>query len=429
MSAFHPFLAPVAVALVLSQSAPADAQDPVADVRALIGGASFQRASASLGSDHDRWVREIVTLTEIPAPPFGEQARAEAFAGLMRDIGLAEVGIDAAGNVLGLRRGDGDGDDLIVVSAHLDTVFPAGVDLTVRREGDRLYAPGVGDDSTGLASLLSLARAMNAADIRTGSDILFVGTVGEEGLGDLRGVRYLFEQGPYRGRIDAFISIDGAQSGRLVDVGVGSKRYRITFRGPGGHSYGAFGIVNPAAALGRAITDFYETPVPETPKATYSVSVVGGGVSVNSIPGETWMEVDMRSADPGELAKLETRLLAVASEAATAENDARSTRDGRITVEAKPIGDRPAGSTPHTSSLVRYAEAAHAAFDQPVTFSASSTDSNVPMSLAIPALTLPRAFDGGRTHSTDEWVDVSEAPNTRLRTILLATVLAVAGAR
>lgn len=427
MPAFHPFLAPVAIALVLLQSTPAEAQDPAADVRTLIEGASFQRASASLGSDHDRWVREIVTLTEIPAPPFGEQARAEAFAGLMRDIGLAEVEIDAAGNVLGLRRGDGDG--LIVVSAHLDTVFPAGVDLTVRREGDRLYAPGVGDDSTGLATLLSLARAMNAADIRTGSDILFVGTAGEEGLGDLRGVRYLFEQGPYRGRINAFVSIDGAPSGRLVDVGVGSKRYRVTFRGPGGHSYGAFGIVNPAAALGRAISDLYETPVPETPKATYSVSVVGGGVSVNSIPNETWMEVDMRSADPGELAKLETRLLTVVSEAATAENNARSTRDGRITVEAKPIGDRPAGSTPHTSSLVRYAVAAHAAFDQPVTFAASSTDSNVPMSLAIPALTLPRAFDGGRTHSTDEWVDVSEAPNTRLRTIVLATVLAVAGAR
>lgn len=427
MSAFHPFLAPVAIALFLLQSTPTEAQDPAADVRTLIEGASFQRASESLGSDHDRWVREIVTLTEIPAPPFGEQARAEVFAGLMRDIGLAEVEIDAAGNVLGLRRGDGDG--LIVVSAHLDTVFPAGVDLTVRREGDRLYAPGVGDDSTGLATLLSLARAMNAAEIRTGSDILFVGTVGEEGLGDLRGVRYLFEQGRYRGRIDAFFSIDGVPSGRLVDVGVGSKRYRVTFRGPGGHSYGAFGIVNPAAALGRAISDLYGTPVPETPKATYSVSVVGGGVSVNSIPSETWMEVDMRSADPGELAKLEARLLAVASEAAMAENDARSTRDGRVTVEAKPIGDRPAGSTPHTSSLVRYAEAAHAAFDQPVTFAAASTDSNVPMSLAIPALTVPRAFDGGRTHSTDEWVDVSEAPNTRLRTILLATVLAVAGAR
>lgn len=419
-------------ACALFAAAPALSQTAAqtAEVRRLLERPAVQKAVAALDGDHERWVAEVVTLTEIPAPPFKEAARAEAFAQMFREHGLESVEIDAEGNVLGLRRGTAPaGGPVVVVSAHLDTVFPEGTDVKVRREGDRLYAPGVGDDSAGLATVLSLVRAMDAAGVKTRRDVLFVGTVGEEGLGDLRGVRHLFEKGAYKDRIAAFFSLDSSGAGGIVNGAVGSKRYRVTFKGPGGHSYGAFGLVNPAAAMARAIGALYEITPPADPKTTYNVGVLSGGTSVNTIPSEVSMEVDMRSVDPAALADLERRFLRAVEDAAAAENAARSTTAGKIVAAPEKIGDRPAGRTATQSDLYGWAAAAARAYGAEPRANTSSTDANIPISRGVPALTLARSASGGRAHAPDEWLGIEKAANVKVRAAALATVLAAAGVR
>ncbi|MBV1797256.1 M20/M25/M40 family metallo-hydrolase [Siccirubricoccus sp. G192] len=386
----------------------------------------FQAAVAVLEREHDRTVEDIVTLTEIPSPPFGEEARAAAYLEMLRAHGLEEVEQDAAGNVMGLRRGTGNG-SLIVVAAHLDTVFPAGTDVRVRREGTKLFAPGVGDDTRSLAVNLAFIRAMDQAGIRTRSDILFVGDVGEEGLGDLRGVRHLFTEGRHRDRIGAFFTVDSPEMDRIVTGGVGSKRFRVVFRGPGGHSFAAFGLVNPAYAMARASLALAEIEAPRAPRTTHCVSVLGGGTSVNAIPNEVWMEVDLRSESAAELARLEARFRAGVEAAVAAENAARSCREGPVTVELRPIGDRPAGSTPAGSEIVQLATAAIAAHGFTPKHEASSTDANIPMSLGIPAIKIGSGGRGGRAHSLEEWIDVERGESLRGMSAGLAAILAVAG--
>ncbi|MCA6332883.1 MAG: M20/M25/M40 family metallo-hydrolase, partial [Phenylobacterium sp.] len=280
--------------------APAALASPESGVAKLSSDRRFAAAQKVLAAEHDRTVADIVRLTQIPAPPFGEARRAEAVRSDFAALGLKDVEIDAEGNVTGVRPGrrTGGKGPFVAVAAHLDTVFPAGTDVTVRREGRRLSAPGVGDNSRSVATLLAWIRALDAAGLSTETDLLFVGNVGEEGAGDLRGVKHLFLKGPYAGRIAAFFSVDGSDPSGIVTRGVGSKRYRITFTGPGGHSYGAFGIVNPMAAMAGAVTGLYGLSVPTNPKTTYSASVVGGGTSVNSIPASVFLEVDLRSEDP-----------------------------------------------------------------------------------------------------------------------------------
>ena len=252
---------------------------------------------------------------------------------------------------MGIRRGTAAaGGPILAMVAHLDTVFPEGTDVTVKREGTRLTAPGIGDNTRSLAVLLALIRAMDEARIQTAGDILFVGNVGEEGLGDLRGVKFLMQKGKYRDRIKQFIAVDGSGEGSIVNGGVGSKRYRVTFKGPGGHSYGAFGLVNPAFAMGAAMQKFSTLRVPDKPKTTFNVGVVGGGTSVNSIPFESWMEVDMRSESPLELEKVETAFLMMVRQAVDEENKARSTRQGALTADVRLVGDRPSGETPNDSA-------------------------------------------------------------------------------
>jgi acetylornithine deacetylase/succinyl-diaminopimelate desuccinylase-like protein len=404
--------------------APADA-DPT--VGRIVASQPFKAAAAALDSGHDQWVSDIITITQIPAPPFKEEVRAKAFADMLRKRGL-DPSIDEAGNVIALRKGSKAG-PAVVASAHLDTVFPEGTDVTVRRQGTKLMAPGVGDDSAGLATLLALIDAMNAGRIQTKSDILFVGTVGEEGRGDLRGVRQLFTKGAWKGKIRAFFSLDGGGLDGMTTGATGSKRYRVTFKGPGGHSYGAFGIVNPMVALASTVSGLYKIQVPVEPRTTYSASVVGGGTSVNAIPAEVWLDVDMRSESAEELAKLEKQFLAIVPNAVEAENAARSTRPGKISAALDPIGDRPAGRTDPNADIIRFAEAAYRAEGLTVEQGTSSTDSNIPMSLGIPAITMSRIADGGRAHAPDEWIDVSKEPNVRLKRILLATILATAGTR
>ena len=262
--------------VVLFCSHLAAAQSPDIVAGRLMGNSKFKEAMDFMAGDHDRVVKETIQLTEIEAPPFKEAKRGQAFLEMLKQHGLANVEMDAEGNVMGLRKGTGDG-PLIAVAAHLDTVFPEGTDVKVKQQGTRLSAPGIGDATRGLAVLLALLRAFDAAKVQTRSDILFIGNVGEEGLGDLRGVKHLFQKGPYKDKLKMFISIDGVGSGSSITNGaLGSKRYRVTFKGPGGHSYGAFGLVNPAYALGNAMQKFSAMKVPSTPKTTFSVGVVGG---------------------------------------------------------------------------------------------------------------------------------------------------------
>jgi acetylornithine deacetylase/succinyl-diaminopimelate desuccinylase-like protein len=395
-------------------------------VRRILDSDAFRRAAAVLEAQHERTVEDIVALTEIEAPSFQESVRAQRWFDMAKQHGLSEAEIDPEGNVTCVRRGIGNG-PTVCVAAHLDTVFPAGTCGKVRREGSKLFAPGIGDDTRSLAVLLAWSRAMDAAKIETRADILFVAGVGEEGAGDLRGMRHLFQRGRYKDRIAAFITVDSPDMERIVTGGVGSKRYRITFKGPGGHSYGGFGVVNPMYAMADSISRLSRVPVPDSPKTTYSASVVGGGTSINSIPNTVWAEFDLRSESVRELTALEKRFLEIVDAAVAAENAIRSPRGGAITVDILPIGDRPAGYTGVAHDLVQFAKAAIEAKGFETRFEASSTDANIPMSMGIPAIRIGSGGTGGREHSLDEWIDV--APDLSLRGMEagLATLLAVAG--
>src|SRR5262245_47685002 len=405
----------------------AGAQPRAGAVGPIIASSQFKTASAFRDGDYDRFVKELISLTEIPAPPFKEQKRAAAYLEMLRDLGLSDVEKDDEGNVMGLRKGTGGG-PMLAVLAHLDTVVPEGTDVKVKRSGTRLMAPGIGDDTRALALLLTVVRAMNAAKFETASDILFVGNVGEEGEGDLHGVKYLLQKGKYKGRIQRFISIDGGDQGSITNGALGSKRYRVTFKGPGGHSYGAFGLVSPAFAMGNAMTKFSRLVVPKSPKTTFNVGVVGGGTSVNSIPVEMSMDVDMRSESPEELRKLVDAFQRVVREAADEENKARSTTEGRVAADVKLIGDRPAGETPLSSSLVEITTAAVKAYGLKPTYNISSTDSNIPISMGVEAVTIGRG-PGGRSHSLDEWTDVEKKAAVQAAEVTLAIVLGAANAR
>lgn len=425
-----------AVCTVVSSVFAADvlAQEPApgasdAQIQAILAREDTKAAFAALDRGHDATVAELIELTEIPAPPFMEEKRAEVLRAKLEALGLQDVGIDEEGNVTAIRRGSAGDGRFVALIAHLDSVFPEGTDVTVKREGTTLRAPGIGDDAKGLSAMLAYVRAMNEAGITTRDDLLLVGSVGEEGEGDLRGVRYLFTKGQYKDRIKASLALDGGNIGTITNGATGSKRYRVTFKGPGGHSYGAFGLVNPAYAMAEAMSAFSRIDVPDEPKTTFSIGVIGGGTSVNSIPTELWMLVDMRSVSVDELARVEGRFLDIVQRAADTENFARSTREGPITAEAVLIGDRPAGSTPEDSPLVQSLVATLRAFDVEPTFNTSSTDSNLPMSLGIPAATVGRGAEGksGRSHSLDEWVDVEKAPDVAALSTGLAMVLAVGG--
>jgi acetylornithine deacetylase/succinyl-diaminopimelate desuccinylase-like protein len=391
-------------------------------IAAIRADARFRAACEVMRAEHARTVEDIITLTEIPAPPFAEEQRAAAYLEMLRAHGLEEVEQDAVGNVMGLRRGFGNG-DILVVAAHLDTVFPAGTDVRVRREGTKLFAPGVGDDTRSLAVNLAFLRAMDQAGIRTRHDILFVGDVGEEGLGDLRGIRHLFAHHPKRERIRAFLTVDSPDVDRIVTGGIGSRRYRVTFRGPGGHSFAAFGQVNPIYAMAEAARALANIKVPREPVTTHCVSVVSGGTSINAIPETVTMEVDLRSASAEELAKLEAAFLAGVEAAVASENAARQ---GTLKVELTRVGDRPAGHTPNSAPIARLAAAAVAAEGYQPVFEWSSTDANIPMSLGIPALRIGSGGTGGRAHSLEEWIDVEIESSLAGMRASLATILAVA---
>ena len=346
--------------------------------------------------------RDLIELTEIPAPPFEEQARAERFAEMLREAGLTDVVIDDVGNAIGRRPGR-TGERVVGYSAHLDTVFPADTDVTVRFDDEKMYAPGIGDNTRGLVTVLGVLRAMQHAGIETEADVLFIGNVGEEGLGDLRGVKHLFRDGAPR--IDTLIAVDGGESERIVFGGVGSHRYRVTFRGPGGHSWGAFGLANPHHALGRAIQIFDENAPSVTSvgeKTSYNVGRIGGGTSINSIPFESWAEIDMRSGSQDKLDDVDAILQAAVEQALQEENAGRL--DGpELTVDVDRVGTRPAAKGDTSSPVVQRAMAATVAFGVQPSLRISSTDANLPISKGIPAVTMSRGGVSGGSHSPDEW--------------------------
>lgn len=354
--------------------------------------------------DHDNTVSEQREICEIPSPPFKEQVRAENYLQRLTALGLKNVQMDKEGNVFGIMPGTGKGPKLLV-AAHLDTVFPAGTDTTVKEKDGKLYAPGIADDTRGLAALLGVVRAFNATGIQPVGDIIFCGNVGEEGLGDLRGVKAMFRNDK---DIDGFISIDGASSTDITYLATGSHRYQVTFRGPGGHSFGAFGLPSAIHALGRAATKISDLETPKQPKTTFTVGTIKGGTSVNAIAAEASMLVDMRSNSAEELGKIDAKIQQAIKQG-VAEENARWNSD-KITVEVKLVGDRPAGSQPDNAAIVQAAWGATLATgQQPNLNDASSTDSNLPISIGIPAITIGGGGKSGSGHAPGEWFDPTNA--------------------
>ena len=392
------------------------AQEP----SALLADPAVKAALDTAKANEPKTIEQEIRICEIAAPPFHETQRGLELQRLFNDLGLKDVRIDSAGNVIGVRPGRAAHPNL-VMAAHLDTVFPEGTDVHVTRDGSVLKGPGIGDDCRGLAVLLSTIQSLRDAHVETPGTITFVANVGEEGLGDLRGVKNLFNES-LKGQIDKFVSIDGTGLG-MVNIGVGSMRYRVTFKGPGGHSYGAFGMANPIHAMGRAIAKISDFEVPTTPKTTFNVGRVGGGTSVNAIPFEAWMEVDMRSADVASLKALDGKFRAAVQAAVDEENHRWHDR-GKISVSPELVGLRPAGNTPADSPIVRTALAAGRALGIEGGLYEGSTDSNVPMNMGIPAVTISGGGKGSGAHSLGETFDTANSWLGTQRAILVAVSLA-----
>jgi len=350
----------------------------------------------------DAITEEQIQICSVPASPFGEEQRARYLRDKFLEIGLSDVNIDAEGNCVGLLKGESQS-PLLVVSAHLDTVFPPATDFTVHRKGERLFAPGISDDGCGLVALIVLARVLIKARIK--GSLVFVGTVGEEGEGNLRGVRYLLSDGPWASRVDSFLSFDGHGVDRITNQALGSRRYRVRFSGAGGHSWGDFGIPNPVHALGRAIARLASYPLPKDIRTTFNVGKISGGTSINAIPGEASMDVDLRSSDDDELKRLDAYFRRTVGEAVEQENSTRRPGDALLSVDLDLIGERPGGLTPANTLLVELAQAATRVVGVEPQLEQSSTDSNFPMSLGIPAITLGAGGSAGSSHTLDEWFE------------------------
>ncbi len=380
------------------------ALSPAVLIRDLIVSTEVQRAFEFVNSHLDEITEEQIRICSIPAPPFGEQERAEYLCQRFLELGLTDAKIDEEGNCLALREGHSAA-PLVVVSAHLDTVFPSGTNVTVRREGSKLLAPGISDDGCGLAALIAIVDALKEARIETAGSLLFVGTVGEEGEGNLRGVRHLLTRGEWTNRVDAFLSFDGHGIERITNRALSSRRYRVRLRGTGGHSWSDFGIANPVHALGCAITKISAYPAPKDPRTTFNVGRVEGGTSINAIPQEATMEVDLRSADADELLKLDAFVRRAIREAADDENAMRRNLGPPLELKVDLIGDRPGGETPADAPLIRIAWEATDALGFKPSLDQASTDSNMPISLNIPAVTLGAGGTASNAHSLDEWYD------------------------
>ena len=409
------------LALVAFLGSPLEAQDKIIleEVRNIMENTSVQDAFEYLDSHDTETLETLITLTEIPAPPFAETERALAFLEMLNLAGIDTSYIDEVGNVIALRKGSSQNPTSLVISGHLDTVFPEGTNVQVQQSGDTLKAPGIGDDTRGLAALLAILRSLNANNIETEQNILFVGTVGEEGLGDLRGVKHLFTESDLA--ISSFISIDGTGDTRVTHQGLGSHRYLVTFAGPGGHSWGAFGLVNPAHVLGRAMHYFElaaDTYTRSGPKTSYNVGSVQGGTSINSIPAEVSMQVDMRSESQERLVEVDS-IFHRSINRAVAEMNLNRRAGPPLTVDIKLIGDRPSGEIDSHEALVQRAIASTELLGMTPVLGRSSTDSNIPISLGIPSITIGGGGIGVASHSPDEYYINRNGPRGIKRALLI----------
>ena len=409
----------VTVMLLLSSGGVFAQQDAASVGARLTQDAAIKGALEALQAAEPQTIEDQVRLCEVDAPPFKEQKRGVLFAQMLKDIGLVNIRTDKEGNVLGELPGAGAKPHLLL-AAHLDTVFPEGTDVKVKREGTLLRGPGIGDDCRGLAVLLSVARQMVKSNIEVPGKITFVGNVGEEGLGDLRGVKYMFNEG-LKGQVDRFVSIDGTGLG-ITNVAVGSLRYRVTFKGPGGHSFGAFGLSNPIHALGRAVEKISNFEVPRDPKTTFNVGRIGGGTSVNSIAFESWMEVDMRSSDAKALEALDIKFNRAIDDAVR-EEDARWNKKV-LSADKALVGNRPAGQTKSDVPIVQAAVSVTRALGFTVSLDEGSTDANYPMSLGIPAITIDGGGRGTDAHALSESFDSTDSWKGTQRALLIAIALA-----
>jgi acetylornithine deacetylase/succinyl-diaminopimelate desuccinylase-like protein len=378
------------------------------DVSGLMQDAAVAEALAWVDAHAGQVADEAIRICEIPAPTFDEGERAKYVRGRFEALGLEDVTIDAAGNVRGRRPGTGAGPGL-AMAAHLDTVFPRETNVKVRREGSRLLAPGIGDNSVAIAALLAMVEALNAAGVKTGGDLYLASNTCEEGLGNLKGMRAFMAD--VKERVAAAIAVEGMKINRIIHVAVGSRRYKVIYTARGGHSWGHFGSPSAIHILGRAIADISRLEVLTDPKTTYNVGVIHGGTTVNTIAAEADMLVDMRSIDAGSLATLEKRVLDIVE---------RSAREGDGQVKLELVGDRPAGAIPADHPVVQTCLAVHQALGLTTFFEPGSTDHNVPLSMGLPGVCIS-ITEGENEHRLDEYIETGPIP-TGVKNILLAAV-------
>jgi tripeptide aminopeptidase len=388
-----------------------DTAAALAETREVRTALDAARADVSIADDQIRFC-------EIPAPPFKEERRAQALKLAFEQLGLVDVRIDKAGNVLGSRPGVAARPH-VVVAAHLDTVFPEGTNVHVKRNGSVLTGPGIGDNCRGLATLVAIGRVLNRAGVKTPGSMTFVASVGEEGLGNLRGMRQLLDN-TIQTPIDSFLAIDGAGL-FVVNVEVGSHRYRATFSGPGGHSYAGFGTANPIQAMGRAIARISQIRVPNQPRTTFSVGRVGGGTAVNAIPTECWMEVDLRSASAPALAALDADFRKSIADAVSDENARWG--NGRVFSKVELVGDRVPGRTPETAPIVRTALSVARTLGLALPLTESSTDASVAVARGIPAIAIGAGGGGMGQHTPAETFDTADAWRGLQYAVLLVVAL------
>ena len=370
---------------------------------------------------HARELEDIqLEVTAIPAPPWGESARSHWLKARFQSLGLSEVRQDDLGNVFGMRPGTDANARCIALSAHLDTVFPAASAIAVSREGSKLYGPGISDNGSGITAMLAIAGALRDTAIVNQGPVLFIGNVGEEGEGNLRGMRHIFQQPEWLASIGALVVLDGAGTDTIIAEGLGSRRYEITVRGPGGHSWSDFGVPNPIVAVARIIDRFSQTTVPNAPKTTFNVGIVHGGTSVNSVPQSATMRVDTRSASVEQLDRLQRALDEAVQEATTATTGRKKKQEG-LTAEVRIIGDRPAADLPADSHLLRVIRAVDARLNNSSRVQRASTDANIPLSLGREAIAIGAGGSGGGAHTINEWYDPA-GRDLGLKRILLLTL-------
>jgi len=408
--------------------ATSDSYPPVQEEVAWLAGSPEVRAAFDrFRSQESQFAQWQMEATRVAAPPFGEAARGVWLADRFRELGLTGVQVDEVGNVFGVRPGYGS--RFVALSAHIDTVFPAATPLHIRQQGSRLYGPGVSDNGAGIAAMLAVASVLASARISHALPFVFIGNVGEEGEGDLRGMRHVFATPRWRDAIAYNVIVDGAGADTVVAEALGSRRFEVIVRGPGGHSWSDFGAPSPIIALSRAIEVFSQTPVPASPKTTFNVGVIRGGTSVNSIPESASMRVDLRSTSTAEIDRLEQALRVALDQAVASENRAAAQHAARrpqaVQSEVVAIGNRPAGELARDARLLKVIRAVDAQLGNTAQVQRASTDANIPLSLGREAIAIGAGGSGGGAHTLQEWFDCN-VRDLGLRRILL-TMLTLSG--